>query len=557
MAFDLPSANAKYSQNNENQARRTTEDAIRDILARLEAAEAAVANGVGVTGPTASFSQVINDLAVTFTDTSVAGDGAITTWAWTFGDGATSTSQNPSHTYASAGVKTVTLTVTDANGKTSAAQATITVSTPSVGPTAAFATSFPVSPLTVKCTDQSTAGTSTIVDWSWTFGDGGVNHGSPNPTHTYAAAGTYTVTLTVVDGNGLSDSVQHQVTATAPAGDTRLRVGMFGYQRLVGKGADGTTTRPFTVAQVNPHTIGMSAFRDMIALADAQDILLIVQVAGGGGNYRDANGFNLSLYESRLDIVAAVSEFGTAIADGRAQIYFADEPNNQASWGNSFSPTLFNAAARACKDRWPTALVHGRLAPTIMQGGWGGFPGLSTYDAIDYGWLQYNGTNRRRRLTFTQALTNETTAGNAINVGVSCSLNLANGGLLADNLAGINPCWDTDNGGPQGSGIVIGVPGVSPYTEGQFVACANKSSVPNTQNILVSPEWILQCITEAAAKSAPPFFLLWTQTGQDAASDADVLNGFLSRPDWVAAIKQGQTVGEARTSFSGMRTPKP
>ena len=89
-----------------------------------------VVYGGGTTGPTASFSANATGLTVAFSDTSMSGGSAITSWSWNFGDGGTSTSQNPTHTYAAAGSYTVTLTVTDGAGKTSTASQTVTVASP-------------------------------------------------------------------------------------------------------------------------------------------------------------------------------------------------------------------------------------------------------------------------------------------------------------------------------------------------------------------------------------------------------------------------------------------
>lgn len=58
---------------------------------------------------TASFSYVITELTVQFTDES---DNAIT-WLWNFGDGNTSALQNPAHTYALPGTYEVCLTASD------------------------------------------------------------------------------------------------------------------------------------------------------------------------------------------------------------------------------------------------------------------------------------------------------------------------------------------------------------------------------------------------------------------------------------------------------------
>ncbi|HEU4725967.1 MAG TPA: PKD domain-containing protein, partial [Candidatus Eisenbacteria bacterium] len=77
--------------------------------------------------PTAEFSAApttgLAPLTVQFTDLSIAGTGAVASWAWTFGDGATSVAQSPSHEYTTPGTYDVSLTVTDACGSNTATKA--------------------------------------------------------------------------------------------------------------------------------------------------------------------------------------------------------------------------------------------------------------------------------------------------------------------------------------------------------------------------------------------------------------------------------------------------
>lgn len=62
-------------------------------------------------------------LTVQFTDTSIPGDSAISSWAWDFGDSkAVSTEQNPTHTFADNGVYDVELTVANAQGSNTTLQ---------------------------------------------------------------------------------------------------------------------------------------------------------------------------------------------------------------------------------------------------------------------------------------------------------------------------------------------------------------------------------------------------------------------------------------------------
>jgi len=174
--------------------------------------------------PDASFTQSINDLSVSFTDTSSDSDGSISSRAWTFGDGATSSSQNPSHTYASAGTYTVRLTVTDNDGMTDFAEKSITVTAPAnVAPTASFTQS--VNNLSVSFTDQSSDSDGSISSWSWNFGDGNTSI-QQNPSHTYSSAGSYSVSLNVTDNGGLSSSTSHSVSVTAPPAGNTLQNGV-------------------------------------------------------------------------------------------------------------------------------------------------------------------------------------------------------------------------------------------------------------------------------------------------------------------------------------------
>lgn len=149
--------------------------------------------------PIASFTQTVNELAVTFADTS-ANDP--TSWDWDFGDGTSSAAQNPTKTYAAAGTYTVTLIATNDAGSSAPFTTTVQVAS---APVAGF--TFVTGGLTAQFTDASSE---SPAFWSWDFGDG-TTSSVQSPTHTYAAGGTYTVTLTVSNVAG-SDSQTSAVT---------------------------------------------------------------------------------------------------------------------------------------------------------------------------------------------------------------------------------------------------------------------------------------------------------------------------------------------------------
>jgi PKD domain len=85
-------------------------------------------------------------------------------------------------------------------------------------PSAKFAWSQPAPPsTTVSFADHSARGSggAPIASRSWDFGDPGSGANSAsgrNPTHNFSGHGTFTVKLTIVDANGLTSTVSHQVT---------------------------------------------------------------------------------------------------------------------------------------------------------------------------------------------------------------------------------------------------------------------------------------------------------------------------------------------------------
>ena len=75
-------------------------------------------------------------------------------------------------------------------------------------PDAAAQPSSGCSPLAVQLSGSVTGGTAPCT-YTWSFGDGGPNSNTQNPSHTYANPGSYSATLSVTDTKGCagSDSV--------------------------------------------------------------------------------------------------------------------------------------------------------------------------------------------------------------------------------------------------------------------------------------------------------------------------------------------------------------
>ncbi|NUM56142.1 MAG: PKD domain-containing protein [Candidatus Hydrogenedentes bacterium] len=186
--------------------------AVRQNYITVEAAEGPDADFIGEpTNPPAN-------TPVSFTDMSFAGDKAkdIESWFWTFGDTATSTAQNPMHTYTNVGQFTVSLTVTNSNGASDTETKIDYIDVQPVGPTASFSAAPRNATIgqMVNFTDLSDPGTSPILSWLWTFGDGGSSN-LQNPSHVYNAAGSYSVYLSVVTLVGAdSETKTNYITVT-------------------------------------------------------------------------------------------------------------------------------------------------------------------------------------------------------------------------------------------------------------------------------------------------------------------------------------------------------
>lgn len=149
-------------------------------------------------------------------------DGEIDFYRWNFGDGTSEIlAEYPKHEYSEPGTYQVTLTVIDNDG-TSAIGTTMVVVTE-------FPTSFePVADLGGPYYGEVRKSVSfngsdsydldgTIVNYTWTFGDGTKGYGV-NTNHVYVAAGEYAVTLTVTDNESLVGSESTTAIISLPKG---------------------------------------------------------------------------------------------------------------------------------------------------------------------------------------------------------------------------------------------------------------------------------------------------------------------------------------------------
>jgi gliding motility-associated-like protein len=164
-----------------------------------------------VPSPAANFTFVNNCFGANslFTDASSTTVGTINAWNWDFGDNTTAISQNAVHPYTLPGTYTVTHVVTGSNGCRDTVRKPITVY---ALPNANFSFNTPCQNNVTVFLDSSVAFPATVVNWSWSFGDGSGDTVNQNPTHIYATPGTYTATLVVESSLGCFDTLKKAVT---------------------------------------------------------------------------------------------------------------------------------------------------------------------------------------------------------------------------------------------------------------------------------------------------------------------------------------------------------
>ena len=148
----------------------------------------------------ASSGAVCEGNSVAFTDQSNITTGTIANWNWNFGNNISSSNQNPSIPYSGPGTYSVNLIINSDKGcKDTITQQQIIWATP----IALFTNSSVCLGLPVDFTDHSSISDASALNYSWTFGDGGVSSASSTQ-HIYASEGGYPIALTVSSQNGCS-----------------------------------------------------------------------------------------------------------------------------------------------------------------------------------------------------------------------------------------------------------------------------------------------------------------------------------------------------------------
>lgn len=139
-----------------------------------------------------------------FSDFSLPGYGAITSWAWDFADGNTSTAQNPSHLYSNPGIYDVELITTTSVGCTDTVTKQVEVFELPVADFT-YTSSCPNNQVVIQFNDASTS-VDPLNYWYYDFGGQGTVV-TEDPLQLFNDDGDYTITHIVSTVNGCKDTM--------------------------------------------------------------------------------------------------------------------------------------------------------------------------------------------------------------------------------------------------------------------------------------------------------------------------------------------------------------
>jgi gliding motility-associated-like protein len=152
---------------------------------------------------------------ISFSDSSIAINDAISGYQWNFGDGSSSTSQHPVHGYTTTGLFYPTLIVTSQKGCTDtlrSASALKIAASPHINITA---TANGCTPLISSFNSHVTVPDTSSISWQWDFANGNTSSSATPAAQNYTTAGQYTISLIATNSSGCKDTATKLVEAYA------------------------------------------------------------------------------------------------------------------------------------------------------------------------------------------------------------------------------------------------------------------------------------------------------------------------------------------------------
>ena len=338
-------------------------------------------------------------------------------YLWYWNDGThPDNSENPStpHTFNTGGIYSVKLVVTDINGCKDSVRQNVKVY--KIQSKFSFDNNYGCLPLTVNFADSSKADT-TIVQWSWSFGDGGTSL-LQNPTHIYTLvplAGTFQVTLTVKDTIGCTNSRSFFITPSIPdstfgalsttgicAGDSvhfRPFGTVPGYKWYFGDGDSSSLQLPwhvydnggtYTVTLVVTDSIGCKGSKTTPSFVNVQDYPLAGFVSSADTIFNKCYPLLVNYTDTSINVAPGIRTWN--LGNG-SQVITAATVGTIYQGPGTYAVSLFVQTTFGCKDTVVKSLtVEGPLGnfdilpTTICKGQSVTFSIKDTNDLSSYLW---------------------------------------------------------------------------------------------------------------------------------------------------------------------------
>jgi len=321
-----------------------------------------------------SFNNTCLNSGSNFTDNSLAGAGALSTWNWNFGDAGTSTATNPTHNYTSAGTFTVELIVKNTYNCYDTTEKPVTVYPL---PAADFGITRQCSGtyLNLNFTDSSTiAAPDTIKNWFWDFGGVG-NSSQQNPTQYFPGQGTYFVTLIVTSNHNCKDTV-YQSFALTPRAEAGFYFS-FPQGQNTGVQVDFVDTSKYAIAwnwSFGDSPPGTSTQQNPIYIYYANGNYIVTQVVYDGYGCTDTARHVVKIESITSEIAELIPNAISPNGDGKNDI-----------WHLEFIQSFYPKATIEVYDRWGVQVFTSTGYTKPWDGSYSGheLPAASYYYVID------------------------------------------------------------------------------------------------------------------------------------------------------------------------------
>ncbi len=146
---------------------------------------------------------------IRFLDSSIVQYDTVANYTWRFGDGTTSTQKNVTHTFNSTGIYNITLRVSTTGGCIDSTSRVLKIVASPIaiitGPDSACINS------TTNFLGGLSQPDTSVIQWTWTFGNGGISSGQPAVSQVFSSAGNFVIRALATNSTGCTDSIMHPI----------------------------------------------------------------------------------------------------------------------------------------------------------------------------------------------------------------------------------------------------------------------------------------------------------------------------------------------------------